>query len=807
MNNLYEKELELEQESRALGIKRYREIRERTDESSTKPGLKMLSRILEPTSQAIEAWYNAAKSGKQARNANLYQFVAQLKDKHGNIEFDTLAYYTAKVAINAASAHGTATNAALLLTGMIEDELLHREFQDEMPGLYHVIQKNLDESNTVSARHRHITMQKAKKKFSEQPAREKWGTSARTRLGWTLIQLCAEASGIVEIKKRTNGARNTPQYVEPTDEFLEWLQDGHNQCALLAPVYQPMVVQPLDWTNPHDGGYLDKAAIHTVKLVKTRSGSYLDDLDNHDMQPVYDAVNALQRTPWQVNRAVLSVMDEVWSSGGHLGGLPTADEIPLPPKPTDIDTNEEAKRCWKFEAKQVYGENIRLRSKRVAMTRKLYTAREFADYDEIYFVWSLDWRGRAYPVTSFLHPQADDSGKALLRFAEGKPLGESGAYWLAVHLANSFGYDKVSLDERVQWVYDNEELILDAALEPLDGKRWWCEADKPWLFLAACFEWLGFRLQGPDFISHLPISVDGSCNGLQNFSAMLRDHVGGAAVNLTPNDKPSDIYTEVAERVVEKLKVSDHEMAPFWAERIDRGMTKRPVMTLPYGSTRYGMADQIAEECGKRGLDLPEGKSAEACVFLAGVVYETIGEVVIAAREAMDWLQDVARLVSSMDLPIRWRTPVGFPVVQAYQQTKTINIDSRILNQRVRIKVRDTLPGVAKRKQASGIAPNFVHSLDASHMMLTVLKAQEEFGLNAFAMVHDSFGVHACDVDALSYSLREAFVEMYSQPVLDEFREEIREQLSDDLVEKLPELPACGNLDIEAVRDSEFFFA
>jgi DNA-directed RNA polymerase len=39
-------------------------------------------------------------------------------------------------------------------------------------------------------------------------------------------------------------------------------------------------------------------------------------------------------------------------------------------------------------------------------------------------------------------------------------------------------------------------------------------------------------------------------------------------------------------------------------------------------------------------------------------------------------------------------------------------------------------------------------------------------------MVHDSYGVHACDVDLLNRILREEFVRIYSEPVLQNFLNE-----------------------------------
>src|SRR5262249_3123305 len=157
-------------------------------------------------------------------------------------------------------------------------------------------------------------------------------------------------------------------------------------------------------------------------------------------------------------------------------------------------------------------------------------------------------RGRCYASSTSLNPQGPDEVRALLEFSEGKALGISGRRWLAIHGANLWGEDKVSLDEREKWAYANQYKIWAAAEDPLTD-RWWCEADKPWSFLAWCLEWhaafMTTQFQPQFYLSHMPIALDGSCNGLQHLSAMLRDPVGGAAVNLVPSPTPSDIYAEV----------------------------------------------------------------------------------------------------------------------------------------------------------------------------------------------------------------------------------------------------------------------
>ena len=87
--------------------------------------------------------------------------------------------------------------------------------------------------------------------------------------------------------------------------------------------------------------------------------------------------------------------------------------------------------------------------------------------------------------------------------------------------------------------------------------------------------------------------------------------------------------------------------------------------------------------------------------------------------------------------------------------------------------------------------------------MLTVYRLYSE-GVRHFAMVHDSFGVHAADIDLLHRVLREEFVRIYSEPVLQNFLDEVR-AANPDL--DLPDVPQTGNLDIRQVMESPYFFA
>lgn len=800
---LMQAQYKLEEESLALGIERYREALAR-GEDTLPPGMKLIKAAVVPLAEAIKVLVDETLDGRPGKNVGVVKFLSQFDSERA-------AFVTARRVIHSITEKVLLQTLATQVASALEDCLNFDKLAEEEPRLYRQLLKKIEKTNDEGRRHVIMRVQQKYAKIDS----IRWGLSEKVRLGTTLVHLMAEHTGLIEIIKLTRGKNDTPNFVTATATTLLWLEKSHARCELMSPFHLPMVVKPRPWKGPFGGGYLTKEM--RFSLIKTANKNYLEELKHWDMPDVLSAINALQETPWTVNQAVLNVARENWDGGGRLGKLPPRAAIPLPPK---MFTDEEAEqhpevlKVWKREAAKTYEENVRLTSKRLAVEAKLHIAEKMSVYPQLYFVHAMDWRGRAYPVSSQLNPQGDDLAKALLKFAEGKPLGERGAIWLAVHGANCFGVDKVSFNERLQWTLEHREEILDSAFNPLDGSRFWAEADSPYMFLAFCFEWAGYLTQGESYVSHLPVSWDGSCNGLQNFSAMLRDEEGGKAVNLVPSDIPSDIYSEVAKAtqgLVDQDAYNGHTVARRWLGRVGRKHTKRNTMTVPYGVSQYGMRDQLRQELAKMRADgdpnAPSPDEAwEDAAYLAEKNYEAISQVVVAARAAMDWLMEAAKVVASDGLPIRWTTPAGLLVQQDYRATEGKEMDFQVSGRRYRMVLHITGSKIDKRRQAAGISPNFVHSLDASHMMRTVNYCREA-GMSSFAMIHDSYGAHAADAEELSYQLRRAFVDQYTGDVLREFRDELAAQIPEELAAELPPLPPMGTLDLASVMESEYFFA
>ena len=795
-----EKELELEAMSMQMGINRYREALATDGLDGLLPGQQLMKAAMSPMIEALNVWKEQTKDGLASRNAASFYFL-------DSIDVEAVAWITANCCLSRLHEQPKVANLASHIAMRLEQTININEIAKANPALATKIAKRT--SSVTQDKNRMVFIRKGAELVDVKVVA--WDDVVRIRVGTLLIEMFCQSTGLTAAETRIQGANTKAMHLRPTESCMRWLEESHARCELLSPVRLPMVCRPKNWTNPFNGGYLTKELRQPI--VKTRNNGYLTTLKDWDMPWVYAAVNALQDTEWAVNEEIYDVVKSLWEVGSEVAGLPARNALPLPSKMWDEGQTPDAAvlHAWKVDAAKTYETNAKIVSKRVQLVQKLWAAEVMISKgNRFHYVYNLDWRGRIYPVAPSLSPQGDDVSKALLRFSKGVRLGDDGAYWLAIHGANSFGVDKVSFEDRIQWVQDNEGMILSVAQHPLDDTRW-MDADAPFTFLAFCIEWAKLDRwvsndhAQEDFLSTLAVAFDGACNGLQNFSAMLRDPVGGAATGLIPSDKPSDIYSQVAavaQKIIDKDAAGGHEVAQRWVGKMSRKLAKRNTMTVPYGVTRRGMRDQLFSEL----KDIEGAHRSQDAEYLAACNYEAIGEVVVAARRAMDWLKEAAKVAASNKLPVRWTTPAGFLAVQDYREETGERLDFTVLGRNFKLMIQRSGDKLNTRKQALGISPNYVHSLDAAHLMRTVLFCAQD-GIEDFAMIHDSYGVHAGHASQLRDNLRQAFVDQYSTNVLEKFRDELLEQLPEELRLELPPLPPMGDLELEQVKTSEYFFA
>ncbi|XP_050213879.1 DNA-directed RNA polymerase 3, chloroplastic [Mercurialis annua] len=655
-----------------------------------------------------------------------------------------------------------------------------------------------------------------------------WGRDKQAKLGCRLIELLTETAFVqppvnqsadvppdvrpafrhkFKIVKNSPGQKMVKKYgVIECDSLILKGMDGSAKHMLIP--YFPMLVPPKKWRGYDKGGHFFLPSYIMRTHGSRKQQDALKSIPANNMQKVYEALDTLGNTKWRVNRRVLDAVETIWARGGNIAGLVDREDIPIPEKPLSEDLTE--LQSWRWNVRKAKKTNRERHSQRCDTELKLSVARKLKNEEGFYYPHNLDFRGRAYPMHPHLTHLSSDLCRGILEFAGGRPLGKSGLRWLKIHLANLYsgGVEKLSHDGRLAFVENHLADIFDSAENPVNGNRWWLTAEDPFQCLAACIN-LSEALKSPSphtVISHLPIHQDGSCNGLQHYAALGRNSPEAAAVNLVAGEKPADVYTEIAARVHELIEADSKKdpatnknalLAKLLIDQVDRKLVKQTVMTSVYGVTYVGAREQIKRRLEEKGQITDDRLLFSAACYTAKVTLTALGELFQAARDIMSWLGDCAKVISSEDQPVRWTTPLGLPVLQPYYKTERHLIRTSLQV----LALQREGNSVEVRKQRTAFPPNFVHSLDGTHMMMTAVACRDAD--LRFAGVHDSFWTHACDVDLMNQILREKFVDLYSMPILENLLEEFQTSYP---ALKFPPLPERGNFDLQEVLKSPYFF-
>lgn len=672
---------------------------------------------------------------------------------------------------------------------------------------------------------------------------------------WTAIQHIAVGNLFIDVLQDTLSDlfevyhQGDQQMLAVTEGASQKAHEAMQQHIRRYPVFLPSDEPPVPWTAFNKGGPADPTARRLATLVRTRHRETImavkTAIASGQMQPALDAVNTIQATSWKINAYLLSIMKECKRRGVSVEGLPPDEDLELPAVTDEAweAMDDDAKKLFRAERAEAKKEN-RIRGRdRLKYDDDMETADALAGMEQFYIAHNLDWRGREYPLSTF-NFQREDRVRALFLFKDGEPIGEQGIQWLKVHVANCGDFDKVSkkpYEERIKWVDENTSRIINCAIQdwehggPLtpEALSFWTQADKPFLFLAACIELtkaLSAQERGEDYVCSLPTSWDGSCSGAQHLCAATRS-ADGWKVNLCDRPEVHDLYIIVSKSAKASLALSPDPMASTvlaydgdW-----RKVFKRNTMTTFYGSKGFGMAQQHMDDLmeplrrdvmKKKRKEHPFGKTYKehhaASRLLAAHASDAIARELPLAMKAMAFLQDLAAKMAHAGKPLEWVTPVGLPWSNRYhapiaEQVKLWMHDHGIRRPFKPFVATRPEKNIDKNRAKNGSAPNFVHACDASHLLMTVNAARRE-GITQFALVHDSFGSLPSHAARFQGIIREQFVEMYEKhDVLTEVLERAKCDLNEhsDRLNELAEMRAelNGKLNIKEVLNAKYAFA
>jgi DNA-directed RNA polymerase len=604
-----------------------------------------------------------------------------------------------------------------------------------------------------------------------------WSREWKVKLGGFLLNCLARSSGWFESVEKKIGNKSDA-YVITTDEFNKHKEEIVRITELFSPLTKPMLIEPRDWTNLHDGGYYLNQLTNCHEMV--RRGVQL----RIQGKTTYDFLNQIQKVKYRLSDFIVGVAKELEEREIEVGKFRPVINHPIPPKPADFDTNKDSKKQWKKDAAIAHNKNAnewRI-SCRTRMT--MNCVREFEDTD-FYIPWSFDYRGRAYPIPSFLTPQDTDFGKSLLRFSEESEITEDGVKWLAFQVATTYGLDKATMDERLAWVSieENKQIIIRVARDPINNIGDWENADEPWQFLVACHEYYSVVIAGKK-TTGLPVATDATCSGLQILAGLARDKSTARLVNVIPSNKPQDAYQVIADHsrphIPERLR-------PYW----DRKKTKRCVMTIPYNAKPFSNRQYIRDAF--KDIDIEVEK--EELTQIVQAVRNAMEVVVPGPMKVMRWIeQEVSKAIRNGAKELMWVTPSGFRVTQKLMKQDWKRIQLQLFgttNLKVSIPNKELGVDLAHHKNAT--APNLIHSLDASLLHLSATRFDAPISL-----IHDSVLCRATDMTYLSTLVRDTYMHLFAEhDFLKDFAQAIGAET---------EPPIIGDLQPSEVIESTYFF-
>jgi len=354
---------------------------------------------------------------------------------------------------------------------------------------------------------------------------------------------------------------------------------------------------------------------------------------------------------------------------------------------------------------------------------------------------------------------------------------------LKFQVATTYGLDKAPIQERLEWVDNNEAHITRVALDPIGNIGDWEGVEEPWLFLAACEEYYYTCIDCSRSFTRLPIAVDATCSGVQILAGLARDASAARLVNVLPGDKPQDAYREVAEVALPNIP---ERLQPY----TDRKVTKRTVMTLPYNSKPHSNRKYIREAYIEAGIE----PTKDELTIVVKAVRDAMRQVLPGVMDVMEWIEkEVAKVIKGGADHIEWVTPSGFVVYQKLNKKHVETMKLQLLGRcQISVATGDT-DEVNLQKHKNTTSPNLIHSLDASLLHLATLKFDAPI-----ALIHDSVLCRASDMGCLSYLIRETYMHMFAeQDYLQDWASQVGAQT---------EPPIIDTLEAESVIESTYFF-
>ena len=768
-----QEQVDFERECIRLGLEKLHkqtyQVESRDYASASVYGCASINTLIPLVVDRIEKTTNRINEGKTgAAFAEIRQYLKDVEPLAAagiasKIIFDKVFSFKddASLAVKIAEAVGTA----------LEQECQMRFYEAECPGLLHTIKKNYWHSS-CGTQQRFVTVRTMMNR--NKIHWKSWGSANRVKLGAWLIDCVCSASGWFT-KETIQLGKKRKAHIVPTAAFMDIKDEVMANAADFSAIPLPMLVPPKDWTN-EPGGYLLNEVMQGHDMVRRGHGSIQQDRPK-------EFLNKIQKVGFCLNKTIVEVAEHLFDKGIKVGKFVPIIEFKLPNKPLDIATNEEARQSYRREAAETMNKNAASFKKSCRTRMTMEAVKKFKARDVFYHPWSFDYRGRVYPIPSVLTPQDTDFGKSLLKFHKEAVMNDEAEQWLAFQVATTYGLDKKPMRERLDWVKDNITFIANIAKDPIDRLPDWESADEPWQFLAACDEYYHCVINCDRNYTSLPVATDATCSGLQILAGLCRDASTAKLVNVLPSDSPQDAYATVATAAKPNCPESIQQ-------HLDRSTVKRVVMTVPYNAKPHSNRGYIRSALKEKGVEIEKDDLTKTVT----AVRDAMHQVVPGPMKAMKWIEEeVGKAIARGATELEWVTPSGFVVSQRLMKKEKQVVALQLLGRcEVTVATGDS-DKVDKAHHKNATAPNLIHSLDASLLLLSTLRFDAPI-----ALIHDSVLCRATDMNILSTLVRETYMHIFAEQ---NYFQSWADQIG---AETKP--PIIGDLEPSSVIESTYFF-
>lgn len=378
-----------------------------------------------------------------------------------------------------------------------------------------------------------------------------------------------------------------------------------------------------------------------------------------------------------------------------------------------------------------------------------------------YFPHTPDYRGRFYARGGLTTFQGVKDIRAAFDFATLTKVDE---YGLFLHIANAYGYDKVSITERMQWVRDNHIALMTVPALSLYAER-------------ARLAYIEYKNTG---MTNIVARIDGTCSGVQITSGLFLDQKTAEAVNVSasnPDDQPADLYGMVADLAI---KIAKKGMDIKLLKKYHRDLTKKLIMILAYGAGETTLINTLKEFLIENKERTSQAKS------LYTVIMKAISEEFSAVTKLNEHLQ--------LELECEPLTKLSYQLSDIKVKFKPTNTEHLNLHG-----TSYTAKMIGKRVPdsaalARGIAPNFVHSLDSELLRKAINIIDGDI-----SVIHDDVGVQTGDVRKALQATRTAYYEVIKAEPLKELYNGM------NLLSEYE--PENNGLDLQDVLESAYLFS